>query len=262
MIQKEKLLGKKAIGIFFFCLLGFLWLMIGSGTVAKAEILLPPAIVVGDSEGIKVGEDGKYLMDLRDILPGESFEATISFLNVDEKEQPYELFFGIKPPVQIQGPINFGEAMTMSIEYEGKEIYNGKVSGIGNLDLQKEEYSLGVFNPGDSKSMKVSMKMGSEYTNKDYATKSITENVWQFRAIRNGDGTGGSGTEKPGGGATDGGSSKPTIHFPQTGEEWRDALIYSVVGMFFLVVVILLWHHRRQQKKAEKNKEEVEGPKS
>lgn len=262
MFKRRKHRDKVLWGLFLLCL--FICLMPVSALAAAS---LPDSVVIGDNDGIQVESDGEYLMEIDDILPGQSFEKTISIMNIDENGDPFELFFWIDPPKQIEGPINFAEVMSMDIDYQEKTIFEGKVSGIGNINLQKEEYSLGIFKAGDSRALKVFMKMDKNLTAKDYETRSVTENVWHFRAIRKDeptnptteptDSTDDSGNPvnptKPGGsgGGTDG--KKPLIRFPQTGEEWRDMLIYSCIGMLFVVIALLLLRHSYQERKKQKD---------
>lgn len=234
---------------FWFLLCLFFFFLTPAGNVSASQ-QLPEGIVIGDDKGITVQPDGTYLMDIRGILPGDSYDVTISLMNVDEKGQPYELFFWIDPPKQIEGPINFAEALSMTMTYQDQTIYNGIVAGTGTPNLQKEEYSLGIYRPGDSKALKVAMRMDSKYTKEDFIIKSVTENVWHFRAIRKDEPTNPSTTEPPtSSGEESGGGKKPVIKFPQTGEEWRDTLLYLSIGILLIVGVILFWHRKRQQDK-------------
>lgn len=242
--------------LFLLVLLSCLAFLIPIRPVEAAAQAIPSGIVIGDDKGIKVEADGVYLMDIEGILPGNEYETTVSLLNVDEKGGAYDLYFWIDPPTQIEGSINFAEAMTMKLMLDDKEIFDGKVSGIGNLDLQKEELLLGNLKPGDTKALKVQMKMSKDYTSKDYEFKSITENVWHFRAIRKDSPTEPEepdGPDEPGG-STDGGK-KPLIKFPQTGEGWRDTLLYSCIGLFLIVIILLIFKAKSDQKKREQEEE-------
>lgn len=231
------------LALFFFALYPY-------SSTSAANHVLSEGMVIGDDQGIHVKANGEYLMDLRDILPGETYDVTISMMNVDEKGAPYELFFWVDPAIQIEGPIHFDQALSMTIDYDGKPLYNGIVAGTGTPNLQEKEISLGTFKAGESRAMKVHMKMDSSYTNEDFIQKSVTENVWHFRAIRKDEPTNPSTTEPPtSSGEEPDGGKKPVIKFPQTGEEWRDTLLYLSIGILLIVGVILFWHRKRQQDK-------------
>lgn len=235
--QKNRMLFLLALFFFYLC---------PSLQVSAANHQLPEGIVIGDDQGIQVKADGEYLMELRNILPGETYDVTISLMNIDEKGAPYELFFWIDPAIQIEGPIHFDQALSMTIDYDGTLLYEGIVAGTGTSNLQREEHSLGIFLVGESRAMKVHMKMDSSYTNEDFIQKSVTENIWHFRAIRQEEPTQPPTTEPP---TSSGGKvpGKPGLTFPQTGEEWRDALLYLSIGILLIAGVILFWIRKRQQ---------------
>lgn len=216
---------KKFFLYLFTLILYFTFFVVFPVAVRAQEVQLPPGIVIGDDKGIHVNHEGEYLVDIRDILPGKKWKTTIHLMNV-ERDEPYVLTLQIKPPV-VHGPIDFSKAIAMKLDYDGKTIYEGTVAGTGNqIDLQKKPYSLGVYRSGDSHVLQVSFVMDDTYTVQDFQEKSVTENVWVFRAEK-------AKIDSPS-------SSIFKGRLPRTGEEWRDFLLYSCLGLFLLLIVLLL----------------------
>lgn len=166
-------------------------------SVHAEEPAVPEAMVIGDNDGIHVQSDGKYLVNLEGILPGDEFDKTITFTN--NSDEPYILTFWQEAPVQVSGPIDFGKALTMELAlgkgfktpFEGLE---GSTEGHtifykGLLDApelqEKQAVNLGEIKKGETYEMNVHFTMDSSYTEEDYREKSATENVWHFEAIRN-----------------------------------------------------------------------------
>lgn len=199
---------------------------------------LPSGIVIGDDKGIHVQSDGKYLVEIKDVLPGKKWTIDIDLMSVDQGT-PYDLSMQIFEPI-LSGPIDFSKAIHMVLNYAGKEIYNGPASGVsGKTNLQASEYSLGTFEPGDSKRLRAVFEMDHTYTKNDFQVKSMMENVWKFRAIKN---------QEPGQ-IKDKKRTKRKQFFPQTGEEWRDVLIYISLGLFILLMVILILKKKYEDQK-------------
>ncbi|MGX7265791.1 hypothetical protein [Enterococcus crotali] len=190
---------------------------------------LPSGIVIGDNKGIQVQSDGKYLVEVKDVLPGKKWTIDIDLMSVD-KGAPYDLSMQIFEPI-LSGPIDLSKAIHMVMNYEGKKIYDGPASGISSkTNLQESEYFLGTFEPGDSKRLRVFFEMDHTYTKNDFQVKSMMENVWKFRAIKN---------QEPEQ-IKDKKRTKRKQLFPQTGEEWREVLIYICLGLFIVLIVILI----------------------
>lgn len=200
---------------------------------------LPPGLVIGDDKGIAVKEDGKYLIEVNDVAPGKRWKTEITMLNV-EKDVPYALSMKVYPP-DVSGPIDFSKAIAMKLTYEGKVVYDGPLSGVSDqVNLQKTYLDLGMLSSGDSKGLTVELEMDSSYTENDFMVKSVTENIWEFRAVK---------TKKP----ID--PDKPPIKkpgiiglLPQTGEEWRNTLIAICLGLFLVMTILLIMKKRREER--------------
>lgn len=118
-------------------------------------------------------------------------------------------------------------------------VYDGPLSGISEkLNLQKEYLSLGTLSSGDSKGLTVELAMDNTYTNNDFMVKSVMENIWEFRAVK---------TKEPSPSKPGTGGTKVPGWLPQTGEEWRDALISICLGLFLLMSVLLIMKKRKSE---------------
>lgn len=230
-------------------------LVIGIGTsqfsVFASYSKLPPSMVVGDDEGIKVTSDGDYLIDVRNVEPGKKWQKKITLINL-EKGVAYRLSMHISKPTLIEGQLDLSKAIQMTLLYEGKEVYQGPLAGVTqSVNLQDELHplDLGIFKSGDSRMLEARFELdGEKYTNSDFFTKNSVENSWHFKAIK---------AAVPDGKEID--KNVPTIlglRLPQTGEEWSKALLYFCLGLLLLLVAILIINYQYNQRKT-KNKKSV-----
>lgn len=210
---------------------------------------LPPSVVVGDDEGIKVNSDGSYLIDVRNVEPGKKWQKKITLINL-EKGVPYRLTMHVSKPTLIEGQLDLSKAIQMILLYEGKEVYHGPLSGVTqNVDLQDELHplDLGIFKSGDSRMLEARFELdGEKYTNSDFFTKNSVENIWHFKAIK---------AAVPDGKEID--KNVPTLlglRLPQTGEEWSKALLYFCLGLLLLLVAILIINYQYKYRKNIKNR--------
>ncbi|GGD03004.1 hypothetical protein [Enterococcus wangshanyuanii] len=199
---------------------------------------LPSGMVVGDDKGISVRKDGRYLVQVNDVLPGKKWHTTISMMNM-EKDIPYKLSMLISSP-RVTGILDLSEAIQMKITYQSKLVYEGPVSGITKeRNLQNAPLDLGVFKAGDSRAMEVDFWISGEYTNKDFSKKNVMENDWIFYAVK-----AKASTNVP---KDSNNSSKILGLLPKTGEEWRQAILYTCLGLFFLLLILLVWKSDRKK---------------
>ncbi|MTD38396.1 hypothetical protein GIX45_07120 [Erwinia sp. CPCC 100877] len=216
---------------------------------AKAEALLPPGMIVGDDQGIKVKNDGNYLIDVRDVAPGKKWSTKITIINV-EKDIPYRLTMTVSKPTLIKGNLDLSEAIKMTLIYEGQEIYKGPLSGVSkakNLQDTAAPLDLGTFKSGDSRMLEATFELdGKKYTNRDFFTKNIVENLWQFKAVK---------TTLPDTKEPDQSEDGPLLSkildrlsLPKTGEQWREALLFSCIGLFLILLILLIIKYKADKK--------------
>ncbi|MBO0467148.1 hypothetical protein JZO73_06330 [Enterococcus plantarum] len=218
----------------------------------NSESNLPPGIVAGDDQGIKIKNDGQYLVDIRDVAPGKKWSTKITIINM-EKDIPYHLTMQISKPTIVEGSLDLSKAIQMTLIYERKEVYKGPLSGVNkslNLQDKSTPLNLGTFKSGDTKMLEAYFELdGKEYTNRDFFEKNVVENIWYFNAIK---------TTLPETKDPDD-PEKPFIEnilsklkLPHTGEEWRNALIFSCIGLFLILISLLIIKHKKQEKKLHK----------
>ncbi|WP_348921918.1 hypothetical protein [Enterococcus rotai] len=240
---------------------GFLLLISLSLTLKPVEVNsesnLPPGIVAGDDQGIKIKNDGQYLVDIRDVAPGKKWSTKITIINIEE-DIPYHLTMNVSKPTLIEGSLDLSEAIQMTLIYDGKTIYTGPLSGVSktlNLQDKSAPLNLGTFKGGDTKMLEAQFELdGKSYTNRDFFKKNVVENSWQFKAVK----TTLPDTKEPEQ------PDKPfleklvsKLRLPNTGEEWRNALLFSCIGLFLVLVSLLIIKHKKQEKKPYKQNKKL-----
>ncbi|WP_207696421.1 hypothetical protein DOK67_0000799 [Enterococcus sp. DIV0212c] len=227
--------------IFYLFLFGLL--VIGVHPVQTHAQELPPGMVVGDENGIMAKENGEYLMEVTDVMPGKQWHTTISMVNM-EKGIPYQLNMLISP-AQVSGNLDLSNAIQMTLTYQSKVVYKGPISGVSDsINLQQKPLDLGVFQAGDSRALEVDFSLSGQYTNQDFVVKNVMDNVWSFYAISTTAPTTESTIESV--------IKKPFGKFPSTGEAIRQGMIFLCLGLFLILIVLLVWKSKRS--KIEKDK--------
>ncbi|MBO0471168.1 hypothetical protein JZO66_11485 [Enterococcus sp. DIV0242_7C1] len=240
--------GKLLIGL----ILIFSLLIAFKPVEARGESALPSGMVVGDDQGIKVNSDGKYLIDIRDVAPGKKWSTKITIINV-EKDIPYQLTMTSSKPTLIEGNLDLSKAIQMSLFLDGKEVYQGPLSGVSkarNLQDKANPLNLGIYKGGDTHLLEAKFELdGKSYTNRDFFKKNVVENIWNFKAVK---------TELPDTKGPDKPKNiidtvKDRLSFPKTGEQWREALLFMCIGLFLILIVLLILKHKKNEQ-GKKNK--------
>lgn len=117
------------------------------GTVAG----LPEKLVVMDSDGNSVSENGEYFFSVENMNAGEQYTKNIQIMNLRE-DKAYNIYFRIEP-VSKKGEIDLEEECTATITIGDEKIYQGKVSG-KDSNISQKGVSLGNYIPGQSCNMK------------------------------------------------------------------------------------------------------------
>lgn len=200
--------------------------------------VLPYGSIITDNKGVTVETDGKYLVDIENALPGETYEKEFMVRSA-EKVDPYELSLRVKK-IESSGNIDWNEHVLLTLTLDGKQIYQGKLLGDEKKDWSKEDLLLGKFEYGTERKLVATFKIDKTLTNDDFSKNNTLSYNWQFIATRKGvpieDNT------KP---------NKPLLRLPQTGEEWREFIYRAIAGMLLILLAILVWKNRRKHHEAE-----------
>ncbi|MGX7264897.1 hypothetical protein [Enterococcus crotali] len=244
MQRKHRMTGWFLMGLFLLVSLS----LVIKPVEVNSETNLPPGIVAGDDQGIKIQSDGQYLVDIRDVEPGKKWSTKITIINL-EKDIPYHLTMSVSKPTLIRGTLDLAQAIEMTLRYDGKKVYQGPVSGVSqtlNLQDKATPLDLGTFKSGDTKTLEADFELdGKKYTNRDFFEKNIMENSWSFKAVKTTlpDTQGPDQPKKP---FLE--SITDKLKFPKTGEEWRNALLFSCIGLFLVLVSLLILKYKKQEK--------------
>ncbi|WP_086445061.1 LPXTG cell wall anchor domain-containing protein [Candidatus Enterococcus lemimoniae] len=213
-----------------------------SGTLlAVASQTLPPGVVIGDETGISASSEGEYYVDLPNVLPGESYEKTITIRSMDVKE-PFELGIVVTPDSS-KGVIDFNKQIKLTLSLDEKNIYQGPLLGNGEFDWTVQPLILGVCEYGKDQILTAVFEVDKDLTLADYKEDSQLLYHWTFVATKN--------QPKP----IDPKDSssplptkvKPKGMFPRTGEEIKNLIYKTLAGLLLVLIAILLWKKRKEE---------------
>lgn len=148
----------------FATLTSSLLLLISVNMTAFAEVTLPNGAVKGlpekltamDSDGNLVNSDtGEYFFHVEGMQFGETYTKDVQLMNLRD-DKAYHIYFYVEPLFK-SGDIDLEKGCECTFWLDGQEFYNGTVTGDGNLDLTKQAYDCGLYNPGNSHTLKCSV---------------------------------------------------------------------------------------------------------
>jgi hypothetical protein len=127
---------------------------------------LPDKLTIMDSDGTPANsETGEYYFCVYDMVPNETYTKNIQVINLRE-DKAYHIYFSAEP-LDKSGTIDLEEECEAVITLGSTEIYRGKVTGEGNIDLTSTPLDLGLFTPGDSRILNCKVTWQSDGTDVD-----------------------------------------------------------------------------------------------
>lgn len=220
------------------CGLFSLYITFTSGTLlAVARQTLPPGVVIGDETGISASSEGEYYVDLPNVLPGESYEKTITIRSLDVQE-PFELGILVTPE-STKGVIDFDKQIILTLSLDGKQLYQGPLLGNGEFDWTVQPLIIGTCEYGKDQILTATFEVDKDLTLADYKEESQLLYHWTFVATKNQPETSET-TNSPG-------KDKPKGMFPMTGEEIKNLLYKTLAGLLLMLIAILLWKKRKDE---------------
>lgn len=116
---------------------------------------LPERLSVLDSEGVSPNAKGEYFFHVENMTFGETYTKKIQIMNLRD-DKAYHIYFYVEPLFK-NGEIDLEKGCECTFWLDGREFYKGDVTGHGNIDLTQEVYDCGLYNPGDSHTLKCSV---------------------------------------------------------------------------------------------------------
>lgn len=238
---------RKRLLLLVLCSVLSVFITFTSGTLlAVANQTLPPGVVIGDETGISASSEGEYYVDLPSVLPGESYEKTITIRGMDIKE-PFELGILVAPDEK-KGVIDFDKLITLTLSLDGKRLYKGPLLGNGEFDWTIEPLIIGTCSYGKDQILTAVFEVDKDLSLADYKEESQLLYHWTFVATKNQPKT--SDTKDSKIASSDKSNAKGVL--PMTGEEIKNLIYKTLVGLLLVLIAILLWKKRKEEKeKAE-----------
>ncbi|MGL4572500.1 MAG: LPXTG cell wall anchor domain-containing protein [Clostridium sp.] len=165
-----------------FIILISLLLVISTRGIA-AELL--PSSVVLENNGVHFvftkDNSDKFLQGMN-MMPGDSVNESLAIEN--KLKEPFRVSLRAER-VSPKEEVDLADVLNLNINYNGKNIYSGSVSGEDGL---RKDIDLGIVNPGEKKYLKANVILDGRATDNKYKNKRLDVN-WIFTAVgQNGDG--------------------------------------------------------------------------
>ena len=145
-------------------LTGCLLLLFCESPAAFAEVALPEGAVKGlpekltamDSDGNTVSSStGEYFFHVENMRFGETYTKDVQLMNLRD-DKSYHIYFYVEPLFK-DGEIDLEKGCECTFLLDGQEFYRGTVTGDGNFDLTKQVYDCGLYQPGDTHTLRCSV---------------------------------------------------------------------------------------------------------
>ena len=158
-------------------------LLIGlcSISTAFAETSLPDGAVKGlperlaalDDEGNPVNsETGEYFFHVENMQFGETYTKNVQLINLRE-DASFHIYFYVEPIFK-KGEIDLEEGCECRFYLDGEEFYKGSVTGDGSIDLTRQHFDCGYYNPGTSHTLR------AEVVWNDFEPFKSVDNGWRM----------------------------------------------------------------------------------
>jgi hypothetical protein len=134
---------------------------------------LPEKLTVMDSDGNSANQSGEYYFHVENMVANQTHSKSIQIINLRE-DKAYHIYFYAEP-VSKSGNIDLEEECEAVITLSGDEVYRGKVTGDGNVNMAKTPIDLGLYTPGESRVLncQVTWQPSEEDVNIDYGEKLV-----------------------------------------------------------------------------------------
>jgi len=152
-----------------------------SGTaVSAAATDLPPGVLIGDQNGIKVSADGSYFIDAEALQAGDVITKRLTILNTE----PYSYDVSMTAePLSETGPLKLLDETHCTLTLDGTVIYDGRVRGDDGSNMIQNALKLGNYQTGQQRTLDITLTVNPEMKTY-YWTASEALFKWNFYAAQ------------------------------------------------------------------------------
>jgi LPXTG-motif cell wall-anchored protein len=193
--------------------------------VSMAEETLPPGLLIGDQDGIKVNYEGDYFIKAVNLVPGEVIVKKLTIKNVEKNEPSFKLSMTAQP-LQSTGPIDLLNKVRLRLEIDKTLLYDGRIRGDEGVNMIENAIDLGKYSPGDQRVMTITLTVDDDIVIS--SEKSASNIKWHFYAVK-----------------------KDGADPPKTGEIDKNHLLWLGAALALLAATFILTQKRRKEEKRD-----------
>lgn len=217
--------------------------------IVALTITLPLSAFAGELEA-RIGNDsiitnGEELLGVSDLLPGDSYQTTLSIVNDSERDQKVSFFLDYSNMPEVK---EFAKVATIDIAHDGQIVFSGHLS-----EVASDSEGIHVFNLDPGESDELSFKIELPFEADEVHMDQFATFDWSIHSEAQ---TTASPTEI--GGATSGGSGYAASgFFAKTGVDFT-FFVAIAVGLCLFSTVISIAARKRTRTDKESNDENNE----
>jgi len=152
-----------------------------SGTaVSAAATDLPPGVLIGDQNGIKVSVDGSYFIDAEALQAGDVITKRLTIMNTESYS--YDISMTAEPLTET-GPLKLLDETHCTLKLNGAVIYDGRVRGDDGVNMIQNALKLGNYTSGQQRTLDITLTVDPQMKTY-YWTPSEALFKWNFYAAR------------------------------------------------------------------------------
>lgn len=214
--------------------------------IVALTITLPLSAFAGELEA-RIGNDsiitnGEELLGVSDLLPGDSYQTTLSIVNDSERSQKVSFFLDYSNMPEVK---EFAKVATIDIAHDGQIVFSGHLS-----EVSSDPEGIHVFNLDPGESDELSFEIELPFEADEVHMDQFASFDWSIHSEAQ---TSASPTDQ--GGATSGGSGYTASgFFAKTGVDFT-FFVAVAVGLCVFAAVILIAARKRARTDKDTNDE-------
>lgn len=222
--------------------------------IVALTITLPLSAFAGELEA-RIGNDsiitnGEELLGASDLLPGDSYQTTLSIVNDSERSQKVSFFLDYSNMPEVK---EFAKVATIDIAHDGQIVFSGHLS-----EVASDSEGIHVFNLDPGESDELSFKIELPFEADEVHMDQFATFDWSIHSeAQNTTGSTNNPEDQTPGATTPGGNHidfGPGDFFAKTGEDL--SLLAIIAGACFVLSFAMIAFAGRKSRNEEESEDE------